>query len=124
MKLLSTAALALVVALAGFGVKEYDSFHDVLHPLEHEAVPKGDFARVRKEAKELSKRGDAIIKLGVPSSIKAEHAEKFKQQLDEFAKALAKFSADAESGTDADLKTSFDSVHDLFEELAHSLPRK
>jgi hypothetical protein len=27
-------------------------------------------------------------------------------------------------GTDADLKTSYSAVHDLFEELAHLLPRK
>lgn len=120
-----TAALALTMLLTGmgFGIKEYDAFHDVLHPLEHEAVPKGDFAKVRSQAKELSKRGDAIVKLGVPSAIKAEQVEAFKKHLDEFAAALVKFSSDAESGTDADLKTSFNSVHDVFEELAHSIPR-
>ena len=35
-----------------------------------------------------------------------------------------KFGADAESGTNADLKTSYSAVHDLFEDLAHMLPRK
>ncbi len=123
---LGTTALALTILIAGlgFGVKEYDAFHDVLHPLEHEALPKGDFAKIRAQARELTSRGDAIVKLGVPKSIKAEKTEEFKKQLDGFAKALAKFSADAESGTDADLKTSFSAAHDLFEELAHMLPRK
>lgn len=125
MNLHVTAALALciLVVLGGFGIKEYDAFHDVLHPLEHEALPKGDFARIRSQAKELIKRGDAIVKLGVPSEIKTEKAEHFKKQLDAFATALVKFSADAESGTDADLKTSYSAVHDLFEDLAHMLPR-
>jgi len=126
MNLRITAALALTLLLTGmgFGIKEYDAFHDVLHPLEHEALPKGDFARIRSQAKELSKRGDAIVKLGVPATIKAENKEQFKKHLDDFATALVKFSADAESATDADLKTSYSAVHDLFEELAHVLPRK
>ena len=127
MNLHVTAALALsalLIVYGGFGVKEYDAFHDVLHPLEHEALPKGDFARIRSQAKELAKRGDAIVKLGVPKGIPAEKTEHFNKQLDEFAKALVKFSADAESGTDADLKTSYSAVHDLFEVLAHMLPRK
>ena len=124
MNLHVTAALALsaLILFGGFGIKEYDAFHDVLHPLEHEALPKGDFARIRSQAKELTKRGDAIVKLGVPSTIAAEKTEHFKKGLDEFAKALVKFSADAESGTDADLKTSYSAVHDLFEDLAHMLP--
>ena len=121
---LGVTALALAVVLLGFGVKEYDAFHDVLHPLEHEALPKGDFARIRSQAKELRSRGDAIVKLGVPAGIKTEQVEEFKKNLDQFAKALEKFSGDAESGTDAELKTSYSAVHDEFEELAHMLPRK
>ena len=67
MTLRIAAALAFtLVLIGGFGVKEYDAFHDVLHPLEHEALPKGDFARIRSQAKELTERGDAIVRLGVP----------------------------------------------------------
>lgn len=129
-------ALALTLLLAGisfaasddkkhsFGFKEYDAFHDLLHPLEHEALPKGDFAKIRADAKELIKRGDAIVKLGVPQGSKTESVEEFKKQLNEFAKALVKFKGDAESGTDTDLKTSYSAVHDIFEELARMLPRK
>ena len=126
MNLRITAALALTLLLTGmgFGIKEYDAFHDVLHPLQHEALPKGDFARIRSQAKELSARGEAIVKLGVPGEIKTEKVEEFKKNLDAFGKALVKFGADAESGTDADLKTSYSAVHDLFEDLAHMLPRK
>lgn len=123
-RIAAALAIAFLMTGMGFGVKEYDAFHDLLHPLEHEAVPKGDFARVRADAKELIKRGDAITKLGVPKGIKAEKIEEFKKHLNDFAAALVKFNSDAESGTDADLKTSFGAVHDLFEEMAHMLPRK
>ena len=123
-RIAATLALAFLLTGMGFGVKEYDSFHEILHPLEHEALPKGDFAKIRSQANELRKRGDAIVKLGVPKGVKAEQVEAFKKHLDEFSAALVKFSSDAESGTDADLKTSFSAAHDLFEELAHMLPRK
>lgn len=123
-RIAAALALAFLLTGMGFGVKEYDAFHDLLHPLEHEAVPKGDFARVRSDAKELARRGDAITKLGVPKGIKAEKVEEFKKHMTAFTAALAKFRTDAESGTDADLKTSFDAVHDSFEEMAHMLPRK
>ena len=123
-RIAAALALAFLLTGMGFGVKEYDAFHDLLHPLEHEAVPKGDFARVRSDAKELTKRGDAITKLGVPKGIKTDKVEEFKKHMSDFTAALAKFRTDAESGTDAELKTSFDAVHDSFEEMAHMLPRK
>jgi len=34
-------------AMEGFSVKEYEDFHRVLHPLQHEALPKKDFQRIR-----------------------------------------------------------------------------
>ena len=107
-----------------FGVKEYDEFHRVLHHLQHEALPKNDIATIRSRAKELNKLGDEILKLGVPEGTKAENVETFKKALATFRKALDKYGADAESGSDADLKKSYGAVHDSFEELAGLLPRK
>src|SRR5687767_14652373 len=37
----------------GFSVSQYEQFHDVLHPLEHEALPNKDFRRIRNKAPEL-----------------------------------------------------------------------
>lgn len=107
-----------------FSVKEYDDFHKVLHTLHHDALPKNDLATIRSRAKELIGLGDKIVKVGVPHGTKAEHVEKFKTELDKFSKALVKYGTDAESGNDADLKTSYVAVHDLFEDLAHMLPPK
>jgi len=107
-----------------FSVKEYDEFHRVLHPLQHEALPRRDFQRIRSTAGELVKHGEAIVKLGVPSGTAEKNVEEFRKELKKFSDALAKFSEHAKAGTDEQLATSFSSVHDSFEMLAGMLPRK
>lgn len=102
----------------GFSVKEYEKFHDVLHPLEHDALPKKDYRRIRSQASLLVKRGNAIVKLGVPSATSEDKKDEFAKELDSFRKALAKFKADAKTGTNGQLKTSYSAVHDTFEMLA------
>lgn len=127
--LLSTAMLGgpgatSAAAQHGFSVKEYESFHDLLHPLEHEALPKKDFKRIRAKAGLLVKRGNAILKLGVPSGTSEDKKEEFAKELNSFRKALAKFKADARTGTNSKLEVSYSAVHDTFEMLAGMLPRR
>ncbi len=126
--LLSTALLdgfdaTSAAAQHGFSVKEYEEFHDVLHPLEHDALPKKDYRRIRSQASLLVKRGNAIVKLGVPSATSEDKKEEFAQELNSFRKALAKFKADSRTGTNSQLKVSYSAVHDTFEMLAGMLPR-
>ncbi len=106
----------------GFGVREYTEFHDVLHPLQHEALPKNDFKTIRAKASELTTAGSAVMKLGVPKGVA--DAAQFKKAMRKFRSSLAKFKADAVSDGDAQLKTSYLAVHDSFESLAAMLPRK
>lgn len=121
--LLLTFAVLVHARTSEFGVKQYDDFHHVLHPLEHEALPKNDFATIRARAGELVKLGGAITKLGVPAGTKAESSEEFKKELKKFKDALAKFRKASKSGTNDELKTTFSVVHDSFEMLAGMLPR-
>lgn len=107
----------------GFGVKQYDAFHDVLHPLQHEALPKNDFQTIRAKSSELAKHGKAIVKLGVPRRTSAENRPEFSRELKKFSAALTKFRNDARRGTDDQLKGSYNAVHDSFEMLAALLPR-
>ena len=107
-----------------FSVREYEEFHRLLHPLQHEALPKKDFATIRAKAEELVKLGEAIVKLGVPRGIAAANVDEFKKELKKFDNALAKFNKDAKSGTDEELEVSYGAVHDSFELLAGMLPRK
>ncbi|HEX8174806.1 MAG TPA: hypothetical protein VF543_06780 [Pyrinomonadaceae bacterium] len=117
-----TLLLSPVALAEHFSVREYEEFHDVLHPLEHEALPKGDFKTIREQAAELARRGDAILKLGVPAGVKKEQTDEFKEGLKKFAGALNKFRRDAGAGTDAELRESYSAVHDSFEMLAALLP--
>ena len=72
----------------GFSYKEYEKFHDVLHPLEHDALPKKDYRRIRSQANLLVKRGNAIVKLGVPSSTVEDKKDEFAKELNSFRRAL------------------------------------
>jgi hypothetical protein len=108
----------------GFSVKEYADFHQVLHPLEHEALPNNDFKTIRAKAVELVTLGEAIVKLGVPRHVESRHADDFKEWLSRFAAALSEFKRDARDGTDEQLKESYSAVHDSFEMLAAMLPGK
>jgi len=107
-----------------FSVKEYNEFHDVLHPLEHEALPKKDFQRIRTNAAELVKRGKAIVQVGLPSGTAAKDQDEFRKELKKFESALGNFGKHAQDGTDAQLEGSFSAVHDSFEMLVGMLPRK
>ena len=129
---LLTTALCLIFATGSsttvraigehFSVKEYNEFHDVLHPLQHEALPNRDFKMIRAKAGELTSRGDAIVKLGVLG--KVSDAVEFEKELKNFANALEKFKTDAANATDVTLEESYLAVHDSFEMLASMLPRK
>jgi hypothetical protein len=121
--LLLTIAVVVDARPSDFGVKQYDDFHHVLHPLEHEALPKNDFATIRARAAELVKLGEGITKLGVPTGTKAENRDEFKKELKKFKDALAKFRKASKSGTNDQLKTTYSAVHDSFEMLAGMLPR-
>lgn len=108
----------------GFSVKEYEDFHQVLHELQHDALPKKDFTRIRSQAGTLVRLGEAIVRLGVPQGTGAASVEAFKKELKRFSEALVRFSADAKGGADEQLTVSFSAVHDSFETLADMLPRK
>jgi hypothetical protein len=107
----------------GFSVIEYQSFHDVLYPLQHEALPQKDFKRIRAAAAKLVALGEAIVKVGVPRGVDKNRHQEFKAGLKTFGAALVKFKADADKGTDDQLKQSYSAVHDSFETLAAMLAR-
>ena len=105
-------------------IKQYEDFHRVLHPLEHEAIPKKDYATIRMRADELIDLGTAIVALGVPPGTKSEVVEQFKAELTKFRAALLSFGEAAKNGKDEQVKDTFGAVHDSFEMLASMLPRK
>jgi hypothetical protein len=121
--LLSSSAISAAAA-QHFSVKQYNEFHDLLHPLEHEALPARDFRRIRTSATELARLGKAMVRLGVPRGTAKSNVTEFRKELRKFNTALNKFSEHAKTGSDDQLETSFSAVHDSFEMLAGMLPRK
>jgi hypothetical protein len=115
------ATVSATAAQHGFRVKEYEQFHDVLHPLEHEALPKKDFKRIRAKSALLVNRGRAIVRVGVPQGISEDKKEEFTKELKKFGQALTEFRAAARTGTNTQLQTSYSAVHDSFEMLAGML---
>jgi hypothetical protein len=113
-----------VSAAEHFSVKEYNKFHDLLEPLQHEALPNKDFQRIRSNAAEFVKRGKALVKVGVPAGTAKINVEKFRLELRKFNAALNKFSKDSKGKDDSKLEASFSVVHDSFEMLAGMLPPK
>ena len=107
----------------GFGFKQYDEFHDVLHPLQHEALPNRDFKTIRTKSALLIQRGRAVVKLGTPTKISAENRAEFVTELKKFSQALTKLRNDAKRGSDSQLEASYSAVHDSFEMLTALLPR-
>ena len=119
-------ALTMPAAFAEehFSVREYNEFHEVLHDLQHEALPAKDFQRIRSQSADLLKRGEAIVRVGIPKGIAKPKSDEFAKELKNFNDSLAKFQKHAKDGTDAQLEASFSEVHDSFEMLAGMLPRK
>ncbi len=105
-----------------FGVKEFDLFHDVLHPLQHEALPNNDFQTIRARANELIAAGRAITRLSTPKRM--HKPAPYRKEMRTFRAALTRFGKDASAGTDEQLTESYTAVHDSFERLAVMLPRK
>ena len=121
---LTLFAVTTAIGSEEFSVSQYNEFHDVLHPLVHEALPAKDFPRIRSNAAELLKRGDAIVRLGVPRDTADARVEDFRRELKKFKDALGKFRQHSQTGTDEQLEISFSAVHDSFEMLAGMLPQK
>lgn len=121
---LTLFTLTTTVSAEQFSVKEYGEFHDVLHPLQHEALPAKDYQKIRANAGELVKRGQAMVRVGVPKGTAEKDVEEFRRELKKFNDALGKFRQDSKQGTDQQLEVSFSAVHDSFEMLVGLLPRK
>lgn len=105
-----------------FNNVDFDRFHDILHPLEHEALPKNDFATIRREARRLVTAGRPLTRMVIPLGV--EDTAKFCEEQARFSDALKRFDRDARKNDNAALKRSYTLVHDTFEEMAHLLPRR
>ena len=103
-----------------FGQKEFEAFHSILRPLQHKALPAGNFKLIREKSSALIEKGEAIVKLGPPQGI--EKLKEYEKALENFSSALSALAKDSKSAKDPELKKSFSKVHDLYEKLMNMLP--
>ncbi len=125
-------ALAAMTAPAKAGVPAQDhsfptpemkAFHDVMHPLVHEALPAKDAARIRAAAGDLDAGRSAILRGGTGSATGKAKLEVVKR-LEAFNSSVTKLvQASKGTGTDADVLTSLDAVHTAFEALVAGWPK-
>lgn len=121
--LLLCALCAVAAAQHHSGPKVYEEFHNVLHPLEHEALPNKDYRRIRLQSGELVKRGKAIVKAGVPDTLTGDKRTEFVLEMNTFNAALNQLKAAARRSSNTKLARSYSAVHDSFEKLMGMQPR-
>lgn len=107
----------------GFPTPELKAFHDVMHPLVHEALPAKDAARIRAAARDLDAGRSAILRGGTGSATGKAKLEVVKR-LEAFNSSVTKLvQASKGTGNDADVLASLDAVHTAFEELVAGWPK-
>ncbi len=102
--------------MPGVAVKEVDAFHELLHPLVHEAYPAKDFAAIKKGLPGLVDAAVSMKKASLPPKFAAKknlykkHSKKLHQQLTSMNKMKSKL-------TDDELGKRFMEMHDTFESI-------
>jgi hypothetical protein len=122
--LLMIVTVSVAVSASDFSVREYNEFHDVLHPLEHEALPSKKLRANQVECRRICETRQSDCAARSTKNTDPGHAQAFRAELKKFKGALDRFKRDARDGTDTQLENSFSAVHDSFEMLVGMLPRK
>lgn len=104
-----------------FPTMELAAFHDVLHPLVHEALPQKDVTRIRRGAAELAKAKKKVVKAQLPK-MSEDHKKNVTELvgfLDASVDDLVK--AARQTGNDEDVLKALDAVHLEFEDLVEAI---
>jgi hypothetical protein len=95
---------------------EIESFHLVLYPLWHQALPNSDYAAIKTAMPVLNAHMDTLMSAPVPEWLKdketaiSEKRAALKTAVDELGTAC-------QSGSDADIKTKMTAMHERFRAL-------
>lgn|ERR1041385_4740919 len=97
-------------------VKELDEFHELLHPLVHEAYPNKDFEAIRKALPKLVESGMLLKKAALPKEL-ASKKKAFTAKAKKLVKQLTELNKKKDTLSDDILGEKFMEMHDTFEEL-------
>ena len=103
-----------------FAVKELDKFHDMLRPLFHESLEKGDFDAIRMGIDSLYQRAVAIEKSKLPKKFSGKKSQ-FQKSAKQLVAQLSFMKKNKSTMDNEKLKSKFEEMHNKFESLAELL---
>ena len=95
-------------------VKELDAFHELLHPLVHEAYPNKDFSTIRKAIPDLIAAAKKLKNASLPKELKT---KEFKKNSSKLLKELTALNKKKDKLTDEEFGKKFMEMHDTFESV-------
>ena len=99
---------------ATISVKGLDEFHELLHPLIHEAYPEKDFASIRKALPNLVKAAETMAKATLSKEMTPKKAE-YRKESKKLVKQLKAMKDRKDRLSDEQLGKQFMEMHDTFE---------
>ena len=99
-----------------FAMKELKAFHDVLHPLVHDALPKSDFGRIRGGLEKLLEKAKAIQAAKLPKPLEG-RSQEFENVSESLVAGLEDMVSMKDKVDDATIEKLFNEMHDTFEQL-------
>jgi len=103
-----------------FAIKELDSFHDILHPLVHHALPEKDYEAIRSQLDKLLEYATAIDKASLPEEYASRNKE-FKNLSKLLVPQINELQRLGEKPNEEMFEAKFEEMHETFETLAHML---
>ena len=97
-------------------VKELTTFHELLHPLVHEAYPAKDYGTIRKAIPDLIKSAAKIRTAKLPKEMKDKKKE-FAGESKKLLKELKALDKKQNKLSDEQFAEQFMDMHDTFEKL-------
>jgi len=105
---------------AAVTVKELDAFHELLHPLVHEAYPSKDFGTIRKALPNLITSATSLKNAAIPEGLVKK--SEFKKGSAKLLKELVALNKKKGKLSDEAFGKKFMEMHDTFEELMGMVP--
>ena len=97
-------------------VKELNEFHELLHPLVHEAYPNKDFAAIKKALPELIESGTLLKKATLPKELVSKK-KAFMTEAKKLMKQLTEMNRKKDTISDEALGKKFMEMHTTFEKM-------
>jgi len=98
------------------GIKELDAFHELLHPLVHDAYPQKDFAAIKEALPNLIESATTLKSAKLPQSMSGKK-KAFRTESKKLVTQLTQLNKKKDTLGDEEFGKRFMNMHDTFEKL-------